>query len=117
MLLLVKMMIKVDDQVYVVVFNENWDYFDCFCYLLDLMIVIEVDVLKLVMSGILVGVMVYILMVELVDLDEEWVWMEKEIIKLEKEVVCLIKKLGNEKFVNSVFEQVVVKEWVKVEEW
>lgn len=59
---------------------------------------------------------IFILMVGFIDKDVEFVCIIKVMEKIEKDVFCICGKLGNEKFVSNVFEVVIEKECVKLEE-
>lgn len=113
----VNILIKVDNDSLINIFNENRDYIDRFCHPAELTVASNLETPKLAMSSIITGATVYIPMNELVDLNEEKAKAQQEIDKLQKEVDRSAKKLGNERFVQNAPEQVVAKERKKAADW
>lgn len=92
--------------------------FMCWFVKLECIIWLNVEDFVLVFVIGLVGDMeILVLMVGLIDKDVEIECLGKEIDKLCKEVVCGESKLCNFNFVDKVFDEVVVKECEKLDDY
>jgi len=77
----------------------------------------EFDIPALAMSQVISGAEIYVPLAELIDIDAEIDRLTGETKKFAAEVKRAESKLGNDKFVNSAPEAVVLSEKQKLADW
>ncbi len=113
----IDLLVKTTDDKLIDIFKSNVDYINRFAHPKLLQISAEIDVPALAMSQVISGAEIYVPLAELIDIDAEIDRLTGETKKFAAEVKRAESKLGNDKFVNSAPEAVVLSEKQKLADW
>lgn len=78
---LIIIFVKISDSDLEVFFNSNVNYIKCFINLEYLEIVLNIFVFEFVMLSVIIGVEIYLLFVDFLNVEEELVCFDKELVK------------------------------------
>ncbi|WP_349551217.1 valine--tRNA ligase [Leuconostoc pseudomesenteroides] len=113
----IDLLIKINDDNLIRIFNDNAEYINRFAHPKSLTIAADVQAPDLAMSQVITGAEIYVPLAELIDIDDEIARLEGETKKFSGEVKRAQGKLSNEKFVNAAPEAVVAAEREKLADW
>ncbi len=113
----IDLLVKTTDDKLIDIFKSNVDYINRFAHPKLLQIASEIEIPALAMSQVISGAEIYVPLAELIDIDAEIDRLAGEANKFGAEVKRAEGKLGNDKFVNSAPEAVVIAEKQKLADW